>query len=354
MRVVAAAVFLVGIFILSAVSSKAENKIIYGEDDRVEYYQVPEKFRAASDSIVSIWMKDQVAQSTADGDYVLSAPPIMEKQNLCPGVRFREQPSGPFCSGTLVGEDLVLTAGHCIKSKASCQNRAFVFGYALRAAGEPVTLRAGADDVYYCSKIVKLMFEKTTVPNSDGQPQTIYGQDFALIKLDRKVIGRQPLAVNRAGGISEGAPVVSMGYPLGLPLKFSQTGTVFKPVDNGNAYFTTNLDTFGGNSGSPVFNAVTGLMEGVAVRADNDHFLTTSEGCQVYVVKPQTSGTGVIVNKLDLLLNDIPAAPEEAAAGVTLDGTSRLEFPEEVTVGAALDAANHLGDPTQIDINFDF
>lgn len=302
----------------------------------MEYYQVSEQFRAASDSVVSIWMKEKVVQSTAGGDYVLSASPIMEKQNLCSGVRFREQPSGPFCSGTLVGEDLVLTAGHCIKNKASCQNRVFVFGYALKAPGEPAALRAGADDVYYCSRIIKLMFGKTTAPNSDGQPQTIYGQDFALIKLDRKVIGRQPLAVNRAGGISEGVPVVSMGYPLGLPLKFSQTGTVFKPVGKNNAYFTTNLDTFGGNSGSPVFNAVTGLMEGVVVRADKDHFLTTSEGCLVYVVKPQISGTGVSVNKLDLLLNDIPAAPQEAAVGV------------------ALNAASYLGDSTQVNINFDF
>jgi hypothetical protein len=36
------------------------------------------------------------------------------------------------------------------------------------------------------------------------------------------------------------------------------------------AFFTANLDTYGGNSGSPVFNADSHEVEGVLVRGDTD------------------------------------------------------------------------------------
>ena len=35
-------------------------------------------------------------------------------------------------------------------------------------------------------------------------------------------------------------------------------------------YFTANLDTYRGNSGSPVFNAITHKVEGVLVRGEQD------------------------------------------------------------------------------------
>ena len=43
-------------------------------------------------------------------------------------------------------------------------------------------------------------------------------------------------------------------------------------------YFITNTDTYGGNSGSPVFNEETGLVEGMLIQGAND-FLETQDGC---------------------------------------------------------------------------
>jgi hypothetical protein len=37
-----------------------------------------------------------------------------------------------------------------------------------------------------------------------------------------------------------------------------------------NVYFRANLDTYGGNSGSAVFDANTGVVEGILVRGEND------------------------------------------------------------------------------------
>ena len=70
-----------------------------------------------------------------------------------------------------------------------------------------------------------------------------------------------------------------MGHPSGLPLKYADGARVFETE---NDYFSTNLDTFGGNSGSPVFNADTLEVEGILVRGDTDYvmdFESNGERC---------------------------------------------------------------------------
>jgi V8-like Glu-specific endopeptidase len=66
-----------------------------------------------------------------------------------------------------------------------------------------------------------------------------------------------------------------MGHPSGLPMKYADGAKVFGNFDN---YFSTNLDTFGGNSGSPVFNAKTNEVVGILVRGDIDYIEGEFEG----------------------------------------------------------------------------
>ena len=54
------------------------------------------------------------------------------------------------------------------------------------------------------------------------------------------------------------------------------------------AFFVANLDTYGGNSGSPVFASDTNRVEGILVRGETD-FEQTPAGCQISLVCP-TSG----------------------------------------------------------------
>jgi hypothetical protein len=82
------------------------------------------------------------------------------------------------------------------------------------------------------------------------------------------VAGRRPLAVRSAGRVAKGQPLFVIGHPNGLPTKFADGAQV-----RGNAhkdFFVANLDTYGGNSGSPVFNAVSLEVEGILVRGEND------------------------------------------------------------------------------------
>ncbi|HBB66221.1 MAG TPA: hypothetical protein DCZ93_02755, partial [Elusimicrobia bacterium] len=212
---------------------------------------------------------------------------------------------------------------------------AFVFGYAVHESGGKARTEIPAGEVYTCSEIVKRQLVNVTTAE-DNMESTVYGPDYALIRLDRKVKGHKPLPVNRGGGVKKGTPLFVTGHPTGLPLKFAGNARVIKDVDGASAYFGTNLDTFGGNSGSPVFNAETLLIEGIHVRGEGgQHFIPTFEGCNTYLVRPPGTGSGGHVTKVDFLAEEIPPTAGEAAAqayaGASLEKLRWREFtPEKI------------------------
>jgi hypothetical protein len=63
----------------------------------------------------------------------------------------------------------------------------------------------------------------------------------------------------------KGRELYSLGHGLGLSLKVSYDGTVIRVVKH-MPYFETNLSLLGGNSGSPVFDAITHELLGIYVR----------------------------------------------------------------------------------------
>ena len=70
------------------------------------------------------------------------------------------------------------------------------------------------------------------------------------------------------GEIQVGEPLCLIGHPWGLPTKVSHTAEVLK--NDGLTWFMANLDSFEGNSGSAVFNELTGEVEGILVRGKPD------------------------------------------------------------------------------------
>ncbi len=319
-----------------ATPSLAGNKMIYGDDDRVDYYAMPENLKWAADSTVALWKRNSMRLDQKAGAYNLSTYTFGEGYNLCAGEKFREQPAGAFCSGALVGEDLAMTAGHCIVTQGDCNSAAFVFGYAVHEAGGKARTEIPAGEVYTCSEIVKRQLVNVTTAE-DNMETTVYGPDYALIKLDRKVKGHKPLPVNRGGGLKKGTPLFVTGHPTGLPFKFAGNARVIKDMDSASAYFSTNLDTFGGNSGSPVFNAETLLIEGIHVRGEGgQHFIPTFEGCNTYLVRPPGTGTGGHVSKVDFLAEEIPPTAGESAAQAymysSLAALRKEEFIQHKTV----------------------
>ena len=52
-------------------------------------------------------------------------------------------------------------------------------------------------------------------------------------------------------------------------------------TNTNDLFFTANLDTFGGNSGAPVFDMNTGLVEGIVVRGESDFNYDSDRSCFV-------------------------------------------------------------------------
>ena len=95
------------------------------------------------------------------------------------------------------------------------------------------------------------------------------GTAYALVRLDRAVTGRRPLEIARRDIVTPGLPVYLLGHPSGLPRKI--TGNASGTDNQSTTRFTTNLDSFGGNSGSPIFASPSNLLIGILVEGRTDY-----------------------------------------------------------------------------------
>ena len=299
-----------------------EEKGIYGNDDRQDYFQAPEARRKLADSTVAFFKAGSVG---ADG--ALALENFGDKLQLCKKEPFREQTIGAFCSGTLVAPDLVMTAGHCVKDAYDCANTKMVFGYAIKQQGQNPS-RVDPSEVYTCAGIV-------------AREQQNSGADYAILKLDRKVPNHGPLPVNREGGLKEGAPLFVVGYPVGLPVKVAGGASVRRVsfLD----YFVANLDTYGGNSGSAVFNEATGLIEGILVRGGTDFEVKSSlfgGKCRASVRVGDGEGRGEDVTSISAVAKYIPLPGQESPA---------VEIPVNTAVSTMLGNCQDPGPGASID-----
>ena len=270
----------------------------YGDNDLVDYYQASKIMRKFSESTVALFSDSAIPLDERAGVYKMRDLSLRGKFNLQDGQPFGDQPVGAYCSGVLVAEDMILTAGHCFKPDergGPCERVKVVFGYAASGAGS-VSTSFPAANVYSCRQIVAQEVHDDDHNIScrngsctEGSPSGD-GPDFALIKLDRKVAGRPPLAISRAA-VRPGTKVGAIGHPSGLPVKIQEEGAAVRTV-NKKGYFTANLDSFAGNSGSPVFNMETLKIEGILVRGGDDFLYNPATSTSTVVADPRRPYNG--------------------------------------------------------------
>ncbi|HZO10808.1 MAG TPA: hypothetical protein VFB48_01705, partial [Nitrososphaeraceae archaeon] len=108
--------------------------------------------------------------------------------------------------------------------------------------------------------------------------------------------------IRKSGKIPDTARVHVIGHPVGLPLKYAAGAQV---RDNqSDLYIVCNLDTYGGNSGSPVINDDDPLeIEGILVRGDTD--FNQVGNCQRSNVCPNTGCRGEDVTRATEFANNL-------------------------------------------------
>ncbi|MFC0666201.1 trypsin-like peptidase domain-containing protein [Azotobacter chroococcum] len=252
---------------------KANQKVIYGTDDRLDIFDLsPGPNLDDVDSVVALFNRSDIIDN-GNGTSTLQTRNFGTAQNLCPGERFREQPIGAFCSGFLVAPDVIATAGHCVNT-SNAANVCFVFGFRMQNATTATTTIENKD-IYRGASVI-------------GRQEVSNGPDWALVRLDRPVNNHRVVKFRRAGTIPNGQAVHVIGHPVGLPTKFAGGATVRE--NQSNAFFIANLDTYGGNSGSPVFNSTTHEVEGILVRGEAD--FVAQGTCNISLVCPTTGCRG--------------------------------------------------------------
>jgi len=245
-------------------ASQKSIDVIYGEDNRVDVYASNNANFVELSKSTAAMIPATNLKSILGGSVEISGK-TLQQRGICAKERFSQQISAANCSGFLVGKNKLVTAGHCIKSQADCDSYKWVFDFKVDHEKQG-NVTVAQSSVYSCKKIISRALNNF---NKD---------DYALIELERSVTDRQPLKFRRSGKISAGAPLVVMGYPTGIPAKIADGANV---RSLSGKFFTANLDTYGGNSGSAVFNVETEEVEGILVRGDTDYVYSSADGCQV-------------------------------------------------------------------------
>ena len=268
---------------------RSAQKLVYGLDDRKDYHELDEQQKKECDSVVSLWESSDIIDN-GNGESRLQTSNFGDSLNLCENEKFREQPIGAFCSGFLVGPDLIATAGHCVKNAEDLTTTRFVFGYRMENENQAKTTISNSE-IYKGKEIV-------------GRKQDPgNGSDWCIVRLDQPVKNHNHFQnIRKSGKIPDTARVHVIGHPVGLPLKYAAGAQV---RDNqSDLYIVCNLDTYGGNSGSPVINDDDPHeIEGILVRGDTD--FNQVGNCQRSNVCPNTGCRGEDVTRATEFANNL-------------------------------------------------
>lgn len=251
-----------------------DEAVVYGKDSRLEAHYIPSAMVQSLSRLSVALVNQRFLHPLSDRITEVTGDSLQENENLCKNEKFLEQRSSAFCSGILVDASHVLTAGHCVYSETDCANTRFVFGFEYHL-GASNNYKIENNNIYSCKKIVAAVKNAESL---NGKETNAKGLDFAIVELDRPVPTLFQVTINIEDNLKLGEGVFTIGYPVGVPKKFAD-GRVSANETN-STYFFASLDTYGGNSGSPVFDA-SGVLQGILVSGEDDFVNAPGKNCRV-------------------------------------------------------------------------
>jgi V8-like Glu-specific endopeptidase len=318
------------LLLLSIQTSFAAVTQVYGVDDREDIHKINNPLiQKLALSTAAMFESGSVTKK--GDDYTIHDKSLQAVESMCYGERFNYQPATAKCSGFLIAPNLLMTAGHCliagmvsprpthrrpyrdpmdldfdfdlddilnptpapapvtrnndppedsqkymdIVSKKACKSRKWVFDYNY-LDGNPTSV--SENSYYTCKKVHFVRYaEKLT-------------EDFAIIELDRKVVhvdgtDRKPLTLNLGNGFKPEQEVFMIGHPAGLPSKLTDNARVIKRENEHQLKVV--IDSFGGNSGSAIFDQQTKQVIGILIRGHNDYYSVDTHETDRFGMKKQ-------------------------------------------------------------------
>jgi|GEM_PF-3138655 len=250
---------------------RSGDQLRFGADDRLDIIDEPNPiFRDWARSVCAVIHTNQITTSPSGESRLLTSTWAQDYgYPLCADQRFVNQPLAAFATAFLLAPDIIATAGHVIRNPALGNGNArlaldiaaarFVFGFQM--LNQTLARTSFTPDQVYTAK--RLLLHDYSKANGD----------YAILQLDRPVTvdGAVPLRIREQGEISLETEVGLIGHGLGLPAKTTFSSSSLAFYTNKFKFFSS-ADTFGGNSGGPVFNALGGFVEGIHVTGGDDYY----------------------------------------------------------------------------------
>ena len=254
----------------------ASAAVVYTDDGRTEVFAHGNAaLVAVAQSAIAMKVRESFVDETDPADVQWDyTRTLAEAQDLCAGVAFRDQIEPGACSGTLIDEQHILTAGHCMDTAEDCDDYAWVLGFSYASDGVLATLTS--DDVYRCGAVVAY-FDNDEV-------------DYAVVRLARPVVGHTPAPVRmEASALPLGTGLGLIGHPNGIAMKIDSGGVVTWNAADAS-YFRGTVDAFNANSGSGTFD-LAGNLVGILGGGETDY--VDMGGCNVVnVIDPPPTDDG--------------------------------------------------------------
>jgi hypothetical protein len=152
--------------------------VIYGKDNRNDVVE-------SRDSVLVELSKSTAAMIDLEnlkdisGEEIVISSRTLKQNGICAKERFSQQISAANCSGFLVAPNILVTAGHCIKSNFDCTSFKWVFDYKVDHS-EQREVTVPKTSVYSCKKIISrsLVLRRQQPPPERPKVSQAHGFDI--------------------------------------------------------------------------------------------------------------------------------------------------------------------------------